>query len=101
MKHPPRIDWYAPSHPFYYKRGGTIRFPKQIRAEATASTIKPYRFEEIEKTASLPEPKRSAKLAKLKQEVLTEIKSDLSRYLCAATSANFDFVVNDFLDEVC
>lgn len=84
MKHAPTLDYYSPSHPWYYKLGGKPLYPKQIQAEAIRSSINGYRSEEINAAHQQGEPRRSSKLRNIREEVLSDLRRDLSGYREAA-----------------
>ncbi len=71
---------YWPTHPWYYLLGGPILMPRAIKALAILSGYRGYRAEEIAGADRLPEPKRSRKLDRVEQDVLSQLRADLARY---------------------
>lgn len=74
---------YSPGHPWFYVLGGPVLPLKTIRAQLQSSGYTGYR-DQIEKAAKKPEPKRSAELTRLQDEVQQELKRDVSGYRTAA-----------------
>ena len=71
---------YHAGHPWYYLLGGDIPRPKQIQADAVASSYCGYAVDDLRKIDEQPEPKRSENLRKWQVRFKDELKSDLSRY---------------------
>lgn len=71
---------YLPGHPWYYLLGGPVLMPSAIREAASRSTYHGYRAADIDKVDAMQEPKRSAALRAIREEVLAELRRDLSRY---------------------
>lgn len=71
---------YHAGHPWYYLLGGNIPTPKQIQADAVASSYCGYSADDLRKIDKQPEPKRSENLRKWQLKFKEELNSDLSRY---------------------
>lgn len=71
---------YWPTHPWYYLLGGLALGPFAIKALTRISEYRGYRAEEIAGADRLPEPKRSRKLDRIEQDVLSQLRADLARY---------------------
>ncbi|MBO9459230.1 hypothetical protein [Labrenzia sp. R5_0] len=71
---------YWPTHPWYYFLGGPILMPRAIKALAISSEYRGYRADEIGKADRLVEPKRSRRLDRIEQDVLSTLRTDLARY---------------------
>lgn len=71
---------YNPSHPWYYKLGGRVLFPKDILHHAKASGYRGYAAEHIKAADMLEEPKRSEKLRILRARFLMELEGDITVY---------------------
>lgn len=76
----PSHQGYNVGHPWYYFLGGAIPTPKQIRADAEISGYKGYREADIEAAHVKPEPKRSASLRMIREDVKMRLSRDISRY---------------------
>lgn len=75
---------YTEGHPWYYRLGGPVPRPSQIREDARASGYRGWRERYILQMAALPEPQRSIQLRNLREEVLGEYRRDISGYrVCA------------------
>ena len=75
---------YKPGHPWYYYLGGRILYPSEIRALAVASGYRGYRADDIADADRLAEPRRSAALRQIRNEVVAELQRDLTRYRAVA-----------------
>lgn len=71
---------YRPGHPWYYLLGGPVLKPSAIREAASRSIYHGYRAADIDKVDAMQEPKRSAALRAIREEVLEELRRDLSCY---------------------
>lgn len=76
----PPHQGYNVGHPWYYFLGGKVPTLKQIRTDAQTSGYCGYRKADIESARGLAEPKRSARLRYIKEDVKLRLTSDISRY---------------------
>lgn len=74
-----RFADYSAGHPWYYYLGGPVLSPKQIRAEVNEDSYLGY-ISTIDEADQRAEPERSHELRKIRNQVLCELKRDLSRY---------------------
>lgn len=74
------INGYRPGHPWYYRLGGRILFPKEILNDAKGSDYLGYREDDIKQIDAKAEPARSEGLRQIRAECLKELKSDMARY---------------------
>jgi len=71
---------YHAGHPWYYRLGGAIPSPKQIKAEVESKNYRGYLARRIDAAAAKSEPQRSESLRALREKVLEDLRKDLSRY---------------------
>jgi len=71
---------YEPSHPWYYKLGGTVHKPKAILNSVKDSKYQGYRYDDINRADDRAEPQRSSDLRLLRQEALNDLRSNLAIY---------------------
>lgn len=71
---------YHVRHPWYFRLGGAIPSPKQIKAEVEAEGYRGYLAGDIDAIAAKSEPQRSDALRALREQVLDDLRKDLSRY---------------------
>jgi hypothetical protein len=71
---------YSAGHPWYYLLGGQTPSLRQIRAYVVERGTRGYLHDDIELAHARPEPKRSQELANLREEVVRQLCSDISRY---------------------
>ncbi|QFT93378.1 hypothetical protein FIU86_11050 [Roseovarius sp. THAF9] len=71
---------YRAGHPWYYRLGGPIPTPRQIRADVESRDYRGYLADHIDTAAAKPEPQRSEALRALRSRVLDEMRADLTRY---------------------
>ena len=76
----PVIGGYCAGHPWFYVRGNKVLTPKQIKQDVMVSNYRGYWKDEILAIDKQTEPKRTEKLNKLRQEILQDLKLDISRY---------------------
>lgn len=75
---------YSVGHSRYYRLGGTVLRPKQIRESVRASGYRGYRAEYIEAADMKAEPHRSSALRRMREKAKADLADDLSRYrICA------------------
>ena len=71
---------YHAGHPWYYRLGGAIPSPKQIKADVESEAYRGYLAGDIDEAAAKSEPQRSESLRALREQVLEDLRKDLSRY---------------------
>lgn len=71
---------YNESHPWYYYLGGRIQYPREIRETVRSSGYRGWMEKDILRMAAMPEPARSTKLRDIRQEVVAQYRSDVTRY---------------------
>jgi hypothetical protein len=76
----PNAITYKPGHPWYFRHGGRIPFPREILESVKESGYEGYNPEGIKRADNLPEPKRSETLRQLREAEVTIYKRDLARY---------------------
>lgn len=74
------FNGYRAGHPSYYRLGGPIPTPKQIRADVQNRDYRGYLADHIDNAAAKPEPQRSEALRALRGRVLEEMRADLKCY---------------------
>ena len=76
----PPFGGYNEGHPWYYRLGGPIATPKQIKADTEARDYRGYLACDIDAAAEKSEPQRSDALRALRERVLEDLHRDLKRY---------------------
>ncbi|MCF8466219.1 MAG: hypothetical protein K9G33_02355 [Sneathiella sp.] len=71
---------YHAGHPWYYRLGGPIPTPRQIKAEVESKDYRGYLAGDIDAAAVKSEPQRSETLRALREQVLGDLRRDLARY---------------------
>jgi len=71
---------YAPHHPWYYKLGGKVLYPKQIISEVKKSGYRGYMQDDINKADNKIEPQRTEQLKKIRLKVIADLNKDLGIY---------------------
>ncbi len=71
---------YHAGHPWYFRLGGAIPSPKQIKAEVESKDYRGYLADDIDAAAAKSEPQRSDTLRAMRERVLKDLAKDLSRY---------------------
>jgi len=71
---------YKPSHPWYYRLGGTVHKPKTILASVKGRKYQGYNRDNINQADDRAEPQRSSDLRLLRQEALGDLRSNLAIY---------------------
>ena len=71
---------YGAGHPWYYKLGGKVLSPKQIRQSVRHSGYQGSMRADIEAADDKSEPQRSNALRAIKTKVLDDLVADLSGY---------------------
>ena len=77
---------YDPGHPWYYKLGGRILWPSEIKAEVLQSGGRGYLDREIDKICQMPTDKRPKAIAEMRARICSELRQDLKGYRRAARS---------------
>lgn len=81
---------YNVGHPWYFRLGGAIPSPKQIKTEVESQGYRGYLAGDIDAAAAKSEPQRSDTLRALRKQVLRDLRKDLSRYReCACELRRF------------
>ncbi len=81
---------YHAGHPWYYRLGGAIPLPKQIKAEVESEDYRGYLARDIDFAAAKSEPRRSDALRALRERILKDLRKDLARYReCACELRRF------------
>jgi hypothetical protein len=75
---------YGSGHPWYYKLGGKVLSPKQIKQSVRHSGYLGYMCADIEAADDKSEPQRSNALRAIKTKVLDDLVADLSGYRARA-----------------
>ena len=70
---------YGEGHCWYYRLGGKVLGPKSISKQVERENYLGYRTD-IADAESLPEPRRSVTLKRIKDDVRKDLKSDIARY---------------------
>ena len=71
---------YHAGHPCYFRLGGAIPSPRQIKAQVESDDYRGYLAEDIDAAAAKSEPQRSDKIRAMRERVLKDLGKDLSRY---------------------
>ncbi|AKO96677.1 hypothetical protein MALG_01493 [Marinovum algicola DG 898] len=71
---------YSAGHPWYYRLGGPIPTPKQIKADVHADDYRGYMAGDIDAAAAKSEPQRSEALRAMRDQVLADMRCDLKIY---------------------
>lgn len=71
---------YSAGHPWYYRLGGAVLYPKQIREEARSRGYRGCSEARIEAADQKAEPNRSEALRKLQARAKDDLVSDLGMY---------------------
>lgn len=72
---------YHAGHPWYYRTGGRILFPSEIKASVTTYDYPDFMIEDTLKAAVMEEPKRSERLRAKRDDIRQSLRRDLNRYL--------------------
>ena len=81
---------YNAGHPWFYRLGGPIPTPKQIKANVEANDYRGYLAGDIDAAAAKSEPQRSEALRALREQVLADMGRDLKQYRdCARELRSF------------
>jgi len=80
QKNQPVQNTYKPGHPWYYKLGGAVHKPKAILTTVKNSRYQGYKRDDINRADDRAEPQRSSSLRSLREEALTELRSNLEIY---------------------
>lgn len=72
---------YNSAHPCYYKFGGLVLFPSEIKSSVDLESYPDLMVEEILAASSMAEPKRSERLRGLRQAMRQELSRNLAIYL--------------------
>lgn len=70
---------YKPSHPWYYRLGGSVLSPRQILNHVNSDNYKGYN-QDIIRANNLAEPQRSEKLREIHGNAMITQKLDIARY---------------------
>lgn len=70
---------YGEGHCWYYRLGGKVLGPKSILKQVERENYLGYRTD-IADAENQPEPRRSATLKRIKDDVRKDLKSDIARY---------------------
>ena len=76
----PQCGGYNPGHPWYYVLGGPVLPPRLIMAAVKLRGYRGYLAADMDRAGSLPEPKRSQALRRMKANALADYRADLTSY---------------------
>lgn len=72
---------YHAGHPWYYRLGGRVLFPSEIKAKVTLDDYPDLMIEDILVASNMTEPKRSERLRTIRDNIRQSLRRDLNRYL--------------------
>lgn len=76
-----KINSYHPGRSWYYKQGGRILFPSEIKAKVKTDNYPDFMIEDILKASNMAEPKRSERLRGICKIIRATLRTDLATYL--------------------
>lgn len=89
---------YKVSHFWYYVLGGRPLYPSEIREEVRASNYRGYLRHDIAKLDKKADPARSEALRRLREDVCTSLRKDISIYRAYVLQLHLYRAIAEFAD---